>query len=220
MKKAVSVFSKIFLAPIVSGIFIKKLEGKENLPQGNFILASNHQSYLDIMLSGYVCVPRRFTYIGQVDRENKGFKFMRDFLYSYAEVIPVNRNEPESKQQAFETAVEYLKNGYDLIIYPEGTRTRTGEVQEGKWGVAKLYLRTGVPILPMGINGAYEIFPPGQKPKIKKNIELRIGNLLKFENELEAAKNMDIELEEYKKICASITEKLMEEIKKLVDPIK
>ena len=58
------------------------------------------------------------------------------------------------------------------------------------------------------------------KPKIKKNIELRIGNLLKFENELEAAKNMDIELEEYKKICASITEKLMEEIKKLVDPIK
>ncbi|MFA5087205.1 MAG: lysophospholipid acyltransferase family protein [Candidatus Paceibacterota bacterium] len=216
MNRFVSIFSKIFLAPIVSGVFIKKLKGRENIPLGNFILASNHQSYLDIVLSGYVCVPRRFTYIGQVDRENKGFKFLRTFLYAYAEVIPVNRNDNESKKLAFEKAVEYLKNGYDLIIYPEGTRTRTGEVMEGKWGVAKLYLRTGVPILPMGIVGAFETFPPGEKPKIKKNIELRIGKPLSFVEYFQKAKQINVDSEEYKNFCAEITGKLMEEIKKLV----
>lgn len=215
MKKIVSIISKILLAPLVSLIFIKKLKGKENIPQNNFILASNHQSYLDIVLSGYVCVPRKFTYIGQVDRKNKGFKIIRDWLYAYAEVIPVDRNDPESKKQAFETAVAYLKNGYNLVIYPEGTRTRTGEVQEGKWGISKIYLQTGVPILPMGIKGAFEIFPPGEKPKIKKEIELTIGKPLMFEDCFERAKQIDIDSEEYKNICAEITLKVMEEIKLL-----
>lgn len=216
MKKIVSIISKILLAPLVSLIFIKKLKGKENIPKNNFILASNHQSYLDIVLSGYVCVPRKFTYIGQVDRKNKGFKIIRDWLYAYAEVIPVDRNNPESKKQAFETAVSYLKNGYNLVIYPEGTRTRTGEVQEGKWGVSKIYLQTGVPILPMGIKGAFEIFPPGEKPKIKKEIELIIGKSLTFENYFQRAKQIEIDSEEYKNICAEITMRVMEEIKKLI----
>ncbi|MDD5569057.1 MAG: lysophospholipid acyltransferase family protein [Candidatus Pacebacteria bacterium] len=215
MNKPFSYFSKIFLAPIVSMLFIKEIKGRENIPNRNFILASNHQSYVDILLSGSICVPRRFTYLGQVDRENKGWSFFRNFIYSAAEVISVNRNNPDSKKQASEAAVSFLKRGYCLVIYPEGTRTRTGEIQEGKWGAAKIFLRTGVPILPMGINGAFEIFPPGQKPKIEKNVRLNIGNPLFFEREFEQGKNLEADSEEYKSLCADITEKLMDEIKKL-----
>jgi 1-acyl-sn-glycerol-3-phosphate acyltransferase len=217
MNKPVSIFSKIFLAPLVSWFFIKDIKGLENLPQRNFILASNHQSYLDIVLSGYVCVPRRFTYVGQVDRKNKGFKFIRTLLYAYAEVIPVDRGSEESKKQAFRRSVNALKNGYSLVIYPEGTRTRTGDVQQGKWGVAKLYLQTGVPIVPMGIRGAFELFPPGEKPKIKRNVELKIGKPLFFGELLEKAGGLSIDSEEYKSICVIITDKVMEEIKKLVN---
>lgn len=216
MKKSVSIFSKIFLAPLISFLFIKKITGKKNIPNRNFILASNHQSYLDILLCGCVCVPRRFTFIGQADRGESGFKLFRDLIYIYGEVIPVNRNDSESKKIAFKKAIEFLKNGYDLIIYPEGTRTRTGEIQEGKWGAAKLYLETGVPILPMGIKGAYEIFPPGQGLKIKKNVELFIGQPLSFEEDFERAKKTDKESDEYKDICASITEQVMQKIKKLI----
>ena len=216
MNKPVSIFSKIFLAPLVGLLFIKDIKGRENIPNRNFILASNHQSYLDIVLSGYVCVPRRFTYVGQVDRENKGFKFVRTMLYAYAEVIPVNRESEESKKQAFQKSVESLKSGYSLVIYPEGTRTRTGEIQQGKWGVAKLFLQTGVPIVPMGIKGAFELFPPGEKPKIRRNVELRIGEPLLFSEYRDAAKGLEIDSEEYKNICKIITDKLMEEIKKLV----
>jgi len=215
MNKILSFILKFTLAPLIGFIFIKEIKGRNNFPDRNVILASNHQSYLDILLCGYVCVPRKYTHIGQVDRENKGWSWFRDGIYSLGEVISVNRKDNESKNQAFLKAVEFLKKGYSLVIYPEGTRTRTGEVGNGKWGVAKFFLETGVPILPMGIKGAFELFPPGEKPKVKKNIRLNIGQPLFFKEEFEAAKEMNRNSKEYENICIKITEKVMEEIKKL-----
>ncbi|HNY36264.1 MAG TPA: lysophospholipid acyltransferase family protein [Candidatus Pacearchaeota archaeon] len=215
MNKVLSTILKITLAPLVGFLFIKEVKGRDNFPDRNVILASNHQSYLDILLCGYVCVPRKYTHIGQVDRENKGWSGIRDLLYSLAEVIPVNRKDENSKKQAFLKAVKFLKNGYSLVIYPEGTRTRTGEVGKGKWGVAKFFLETGVPILPMGIKGAFELFPPGEKPKVKRNIRLNIGKPLFFKEEFELAEEMNRDSKEYEDICIKITEKVMEEIKKL-----
>lgn len=215
MNKAFSTILKITLAPLVGFLFIKEVRGKDNFPDRNVILASNHQSYLDILLCGYICVPRKYTHIGQVDRENKGWSGIRDLLYSLAEVIPVNRKDENSKKDSFSKAVKFLNNGYSLVIYPEGTRTRTGEVGKGKWGVAKFFLETGVPVLPMGIKGAFELFPPGEKPKVKKNIRLNIGKPLFFKEEFELAKGMNRESKEYEDICIKITEKVMEEIKKL-----
>jgi len=215
MNKILSFILKFTLAPLIGFIFIKETKGRSNFPDRNVILASNHQSYLDILLCGYVCVPRKYTHIGQVDRENKGWSWFRDGIYSLGEVIPVNRKDNESKNQAFSKAVEFLKKGYSLVIYPEGTRTRTGEVGNGKWGIAKFFLETGVPILPMGIKGAFELFPPGEKPRVKKNIRLNIGQPIFFKEEFEAAKEMNRNSKEYEDICIKITEKVMEEIKKL-----
>lgn len=215
MNRFFSLILKFTIAPLIGILFIKEIKGRNNFPNRNVILASNHQSYLDIILCGYVCVPRKYTHIGQVDRENKGWSKIRDFIYFLGEVIPVNRKDDDSKKRAFLKAIGFLKKGYSLVIYPEGTRTRTGEVGIGKWGVAKFFLETGVPILPMGIKGAFELFPPGEKPKIRKNIRLNIGKPLFFKEELEVSKGMNKESEEYKDICIKITEKVMEEIKKL-----
>ena len=216
MNRFLSTILRITLAPLVGLVFIKEVRGKNNFPDRNIILASNHQSYLDILLCGYICVPKRYTHIGQIDRENKGWSSIRDLLYFLAEVIPVNRKDENSKREAFLKAVEFLKRGYSLVIYPEGTRTRTGEVGEGKWGVAKFFLETGVPVLPMGIKGAFELFPPGEKPKVKKNIKLNIGKPLFFKEEFEKAKGLSRDSKEYEGICIAITNKVMEEIKKLV----
>jgi 1-acyl-sn-glycerol-3-phosphate acyltransferase len=215
MNKILSTILRITLAPLIGLLFIKEVKGKDNFPDRNVILASNHQSYLDILLCGYICVPRKYTHIGQVDRENKGWSGFRDFIYSLGEVIPVNRKDENSKKLAFERAIEFLNKGYSLVIYPEGTRTRTGEVGKGKWGVAKFFLETGVPILPLGIRGAFELFPPGEKPKVKKNIRLNIGQPLFFKEELELVKGMSRDSKEYEDVCIKITEKVMEEIKKL-----
>ena len=216
MNKFVSIFSKIFLAPLVGMIFIKKVKGKDNIPSSNFILASNHQSYLDIVACSYICVPRRFTFIGQVDK-GKGFiGFLRDFFYYLGGVVRLNRNDDDSKKKAFVEAVNIIKNGYSLVIYPEGTRSKTGEVQKGKWGVAKLFLKTGAPVLPLGIKGAFEVFPPSGKIKFKKAIELNIGQPLYFQEEFEKGKNLASDSEKYKQLCIAITDKIMEEIKKMV----
>jgi 1-acyl-sn-glycerol-3-phosphate acyltransferase len=210
MNSFFSFLSKYTLAPLISLLFIKELKGIDNLPQGNFILASNHQSYLDIAFCGYVCVPRKFTFIGQVDRK-ESWNFLRSLIYAIGEVVPVNRKDKDSRSQAFSQAIEMIKRGYCLNIYPEGTRSKTGEIQEGRWGAAKLFLETGVPVVPMGISGAFEIFPPGKGLKIKKVVKLNIGKPMVFKEE-----KAGVDSEEYKTACISITGKIMEEIKNLV----
>ncbi len=123
-------------------------------------------------------------------------------------MIPLNRKDENSKKQAFSRAIEALKKGYCLVIYPEGKRSETGEVQQGKWGATKLFLETKVPVVPLGINGAFNVMPPKGKLKIKRIIELNIGKPIYFKEELKS--------NNYEKDCINITNKVMEKIKKLV----
>ena len=212
MNRGVSWFCKIFVACIVGKLFIKEVRKSENIPKRNFILATNHQSHLDWIIGGYICVPRRFSFIGQVDQYSGLLGLGRDFLYFLAGVIRLNRKSDKSKKKVTKQAVNSLKRGDSLIIYPEGTRTRTGDIGKGKWGVAKLFLETGVPILPTAIKGTFELFPPGGGLKIKRIVGINIGKLLYFKKELKRAKKIDKDSEEYKQILIGITEKVMERI--------
>lgn len=213
MNRPVSWFCKIFIRPFINVLLIKEVRGLENLPKKNFILASNHQSHLDWIISGYICVPRRFTYIGQVDRYKGLLGLGRNLLYFVAGVIPINRKDDNSKKRAIDEAIQALKRGDSLVIYPEGTRSRSGEIAGGKLGAAKIYLETGVPILPVGIKGTFELMPAGSgSPKIKRIAEINIGKPLYFNDYFEKAKDLDFDSQEYKDICQKIIDKVMEEI--------
>ena len=217
MGKILSWFCYIFLKPIVNLIWIKKVEGLENIPKQNFILTSNHQSHLDQVINGYLCVPRRFTYLGQIDKYTGFEGFLRNFLYKIAGVIPIHRYDEESKKRALKECVKRLKKGEILIMYPEGTRTKDGKLQEFKIGVAKIHLKSETPILPVAIKGNFEIIPVGKVfPKFKKIVEIRVGKPLFFKEEIERAKNLDCNSQEYKEICQKITQKLREEIERLL----
>lgn len=201
------------MQPIVKKIFIEEVKGWKNIPKTNFILATNHQSHLDIIVCGYLCVPRSFTYIGQIDRYTGLSGFLRDFAYLIGGVIPINREDDASKKTAIEKAIQALKKGYILVIYPEGTRSRTGEIQKGKLGVAKIFFKTGAPILPVGIKGTFDLMPAGKNfPKIKKSIKINIGGPLYFKEEFERAKNLNCDSEEYKNLQQKITDEFMREI--------
>lgn len=217
MNKIVSFICKLILAPLLLLLLIKSVKGREVVKKSkNFILASNHQSYLDVLASGYVCLPKEFTFIGQVDKGKGVIGFLRNTLYSAAEIIPLDRNSNTSKKAVIDTAVDYLKRGYSLAIYPEGRRSLDGQVKEGKTGIARIFLQTGVPIIPMGIDGAFELYPPKGKLTIKRNIRIRIGKPMYLKEEFEKGKNLSPESEEYKELCIDITEKVMEKIKELV----
>jgi len=216
MNKFLSWLCKILLKWPVDRFLIKEVRGLENIPKTNFILAANHQSHLDQIATGYVCVPRRFHMIGQTDRYHGLVKILLYFLYFICGVIPVNRESEESRKKAFFEAVKQLKKGDIIIIYPEGTRTRTGGIQKGYPGVAKLFFQTGVPILPVGIHGTFELMPTGKVfPKIKRIIKINIGKPLYFKEEFEMARNLDYASIEYKEICQKITDRVMVEIKNL-----
>ncbi len=219
MNRVVSWFSRIFIKPIVTRCFIKEARGLENVPKGNFILASNHQSHLDWIACGWICVPRRFTYLGQSDRYSGLLGLARNILYFIAGVISVNRNESLSKKASLEKMARVIKGGSILVIYPEGTRSRTGKIQEGKTGIAKIYLKTGVPILPVAIRGTFELLPPGGKLKIKKAVAINIGKPLYFPEEMEEAKSLDKDSEEYNKILRIITDRTMGEIIRLYNEL-
>jgi 1-acyl-sn-glycerol-3-phosphate acyltransferase len=146
--------------------------------------------------------------------------FGRNLLYFVAGVIPVNRKDKNSKKKAVEKAITALKRGKILVIYPEGTRSRTGEIQKGKFGTAKIFLKTGTPILPVAIKGTFKIFPPGKVfPGIKKIVKVNIGKPFYFKEELEKAKNLNCDSEDYKNLLQQITDKIMEEISHLYKEI-
>jgi len=217
MNKISSFLCHIFLRPIVDAFWIKSVSGFENIPKSNFILAANHQSHLDQIATGYVCAPRKYHYIGQTDRYSGFTKLFLYIVYFLAGVISVNRKDEKSRKEAAEKTIEALKRGASIVIYPEGTRSRTGKLQEGRYGVAKIFLKTGVPILPVGLKGTFELMPPGKAfPEFKKMVEINVGKPLTFGKELLEAQNLNKDSQKYQKIIEQITKKIMEEIKNLI----
>ena len=212
MNRALSWFCKIFLQPIVRKLLIKEVRGWENIPKENFILATNHQSHLDEVATSYICVPRRFHFIGQTDSFKEVGRILIHIFYFFTGVIPIDRKNEESRKKVIKEAIRVLKKGDILIIYPEGTRTRTGEMGEGKLGVARIFLETKAPILPVAIEGTFELMPPGKKPKIKKVVKINIGKPLYFKEELERIKKAGWNSKENKQILVKITDKLMRDI--------
>lgn len=217
MNPLLSWFCKIFLAPLVKKLFIKKVSGLNNLPKRNFILVSNHQSYLDIIISGYICVPRKFHFIGQIDGWKGMAKIFIRIVYFIFGVIPLDRTKEKSRERAVEKAIEILKNGDTLVIYPEGRRSVNGEIQEGKFGTARIFLKTGVPMLPAGFEGTFELFPPKGKLKVKRIIKVNVGSPLFFKKEFEEGKDLDEKSAEYQGIIQKITDKMMEKIANLYE---
>lgn len=215
MNRIGSWFCKIFLAPLVKKLFIKEVKGIENVPKRNFILASNHQSYLDIIIDSYLCVPRRFHFIGQIEGFKIPIRWFISFVYFLAGVIPLNREDEKSREKVVKEAISVLKKGDILIIYPEGRRSINGEIQRGKLGAARIFLKTGVPILPVGIKGTFELLPPKGKLKIKKIIKINIGRPLFFEKEFQTSKNLAEDSKEYQQFLQKITNKTMEKINNL-----
>lgn len=215
MNRVLSWLCKIFLKPVIDWFLIKEVRGLENIPKGSFILVSNHTSYLDILVDGSLCTPRRFHFIGQIDGWKGIMKWLIKILYFVCGVIPLDRKSNESRKKALKEAIKVLKKGHILVLYPEGRRSTNGKLQKGKLGTAKIFLKTGVPILPVGLKGAFELLPAGGKLKLKKNIEINIGKPLFFNEEFVLSQNFNENSLEYQQISEKITDKIMSELNHL-----
>lgn len=136
--------------------------GRENVPEtGGVLLISNHLSHLDVFVLGlllrrnlnYVARSTLFTpVLGPLIRSVGGFPIQRD----------------GSGAQGFKESMRRLRSGAIVTFFPEGTRSRDGELGELKPGIAALASRAGVPIVAAGLAGTFEAWPrsrPAPRPR-------------------------------------------------------
>jgi 1-acyl-sn-glycerol-3-phosphate acyltransferase len=149
------------------------LRGAGNMPgAGPAILCPNHTSVIDSFLLPAV-LPRRITFVGKAEYLDD---WKTKHLFPALGMIPIDRKGGDASTRALDAAAAVLRRGELFGIYPEGTRSRDGKLHKGHTGPARLALRTGAPLLPVGIVGTREIQPPGATaPRPFRPCEVRIG---------------------------------------------
>ena len=152
------------------------VEGTEHVPRtGAFILAPVHRSNVDTPLLCQV-TSRRVRYMGK----DAMWKFaVSAWFFNGLGGFPVHRGEPDRK--AMRTAESVLRGGEPLVMFPEGTRQRGPIVQHVFDGVAYVALRTGVPIVPVGIGGSEGAMPKGARFIKPVKVHLVVGPPLQVE---------------------------------------
>lgn len=128
--------------------------GTEHLPkEGGLLVATNHMSRMDTL---YLFLnPARLDITALVADKYKKYPVF-NWILDVGKVIWLDRDKADFT--AFRKAAEYLQSGVALGIAPEGTRSKDGQLQEGKPGIALLGLKAGVPIVPVGIAGTDQYF--------------------------------------------------------------
>ncbi len=133
--------------------------GSENVPrEGGCLLASNHASYLDPSLVACGIWHRSVRFIAR----DSLFRFpvFAQIMY-WIGVDPLSRDRGDVG--ALKKAIQRLKEGACICLYPEGTRTTDGELQPAKGGIGFLIAKAGVPVVPTYIDGNFRAYPRGAK---------------------------------------------------------
>ncbi len=135
---------------INGGLVVK---GRENIPlEGGVIIAFNHISFLDPLLAG-AALPRRATFMAR--RELFDFPVLGWMAKHYALPVDKERLLPSTVKQS----VKRLREGGVVVIFPEGMRSKTGELLEAGQGIGMIALHGNVPIVPALITGSNEALP-------------------------------------------------------------
>jgi len=169
--------------PVANHLWNFTLEGFDRLPvSGPAILAPNHVSFLDsafLMLQ----VPRNISFVGKAEYMDS---WKTKYFFPMMGMIPIDRSGGDKSQAALDTAEAVLRRGELFGIFPEGTRSRDGYLYKGRTGAARLAMKVGCPIFPVGVVGTRDIQPPDAKlPKVRLDATIRIGrpiNVARYAN--------------------------------------
>lgn len=170
-------FAKALMGPASRRLWNTEVTGLDRIPEeGPVIVAPNHISFLDsALLMGLL--PRQIWFVGKAEYMDD---WKTKYLFPATGMIPIDRSGGSASQKALDAAAGVLGNGGIFGIYPEGTRSRDGRLYKGRTGVARLALRTGAPIVPVGIIGTDKIQPPDARaPKLFQACSFHFGRPIK-----------------------------------------
>lgn len=138
-----------------SGVRVR-VEGLDNVPHETAIYCVNHQSAMDIPVL-FVHLPVQFRFLAKRPLFNLPFL---GWHLSRSGHIPVDRGQPRKAFRSFDQAAERIRSGVPVVLFPEGTRSRDGELHAFKGGSFYLALEAGVPIVPITLNGTRHVHEP------------------------------------------------------------
>jgi len=196
---------KAILTPILNIFYRVRVEGRDIVPgDGPVILAANHRSFLDSIFLPMV-LRRRVTFVAKAEYFDDP---KTAWFFRAVGQIPIRREGGSAAEGALAAATEVLDQGGVFAIYPEGTRTRDGYLHRGHTGVARLALKTGAPIVPVGLVATDECQPTDKKlPRLFKTVWVRFGTPVPIEHY--AGHEHD------RLVLRQITDELMYEIREL-----
>lgn len=142
-------FSKNACNVFCSLWFRVKVSGMCHIPkpkQGGFIIIANHRSYFDPVMVG-MRLKNSLRYMAKAELFEKK---LLGWLLRHIGVFPVRRGTGD--QNALQQAVEVINNGEGLVLFPEGTRSKTGELMRFKSGVIMIAIQTGADIIPCAVS--------------------------------------------------------------------
>lgn len=168
------------LIHLLGGLYV---QGEENVPAGGPVLmVSNHVSYLDPCAIG-VASPRRVVFMAKAELfDNKVIGFMLRGVDSF----PVRRGEAD--RAAFKTTLTMLEEGRVVCIFPEGTRSKDGNLQEAAPGAALFAIRTGCPVVPVYVSGSNKMLTLSGKIRTGK-ITVAFGKPFHIDRRTDRDKN-------------------------------
>ena len=137
--------------PAILLYFRLRRRGTEHVPDGGVILASNHRSFLDPFAIG-CCIGRPIYFVAKRELFRNP---LLGWLLNCLGAFPVRRGESDEEMMA--TALALLERGQAVVIFPEGTRIRTGTLARPKRGVGRLALQSGMPVVPIAVTNSEHV---------------------------------------------------------------
>jgi long-chain acyl-CoA synthetase len=178
-------------------------EGRSNIPaHTNFIVAANHSSHLDMGLTKMA--------LGEAGKDMVVLaaadyffdtKYKRAVMENFTNLVPMERTG--SLRQSLRHASSFLDRGYNALIFPEGTRSLTGEMADFKPVIGYLALHARVGILPVYLHGTYDAMPKGSNVIKSRRVGARIGRYLEIADLEEMTKGLP-RAEAYRLIAALV----------------
>lgn len=161
---------------IAKTFFNYRVIGAENIiEEGPAIIAANHASFLDPPLAGIAC-KRAIHYLAR--KSLLDWPIMGPLMPEW-NVIPVDPNNAE--RSALMGIIRVVRAGGAALIFPEGTRSKDGNLQPAQPGIGMIVAKTGAPVVPMRIFGSFEAFPRDRKTPKRVPITVVVGKPLYFD---------------------------------------
>ncbi len=200
-----------WLSTIVVGSFYRfgydlKVYGRENIPKGCFIVAPNHESHLDPPLIGIAFSRRPLRYFAKHELFELNPIFT--WLIRSQGAVPISPN-PRDLKRFFRWIGYFQRTNQPFVIFPEGERTPTGELLPPRPGLGFVVQATGLPVVPVFIEGTFEALPRGAVRLSPSKITVVIGKPLDFTEFQGKGKRLD------KDLAQEIGQRVMDEISRL-----